>query len=104
MKVFNKVLYIFLMVLGIVFIYQFSLYIDVKNRYLEFEELKNEYDMLKEEIVFYTDLKNTYEIVLKENNELDVDKDLLENKVNILNSEINDLKVKIDNLNKKINS
>lgn len=70
---------------------------------MEFEKLKDDYDMLREEIVFYTELKNTYEAVLNDNNKLDVDKELLLNKINSLNSEINDLKVKIDNLNKKIN-
>lgn len=103
MKIFNKVFYIFFIVLGMVFVYQFSLYIDVKSRYMEFEKLKDDYDMLREEIVFYTELKNTYEAVLNDNNKLDVDKELLLNKINSLNSEINDLKVKIDNLNKKIN-
>jgi len=103
MRVFNKFLYFILIGLCIVFIYQISLYIDVKNRYLEFEKLKNKYDILSEEIVFYTELKNNYELVLNENSELDDNKALLEKKVNSLSDEIADLKGKIENLNKKIN-
>lgn len=73
------------------------------NIFLKLESNKlnsnlEEYQLIKEEIDYLTEIKEKYEILVKNNEELEKQKMNLENKIIELNNKINNLNIKIDKL------
>ena len=101
----NKLVLLFV---GIIFIllgfvlYQGFIFIGLKEENDKFMALKKEYKILVDEMINYKNLKNQYEFILNDNNDLTNQKDELKNKINILNNDIKNLEVKINDINKKI--
>lgn len=96
--IFSGVLFIILGFLS----YQGFIFYQLYNENNRLISLKDEYKILNEKINNYKQLKEQYEIVLSNSNDLNSSKEKLNDKVNELNKEINDLEVKINDINKKI--
>lgn len=72
----------------------------IENKHLT--ALKDEYEILVDEIEDIKQLKVQYEVVLNKSNDLSGNKESLDKKVNELNSDIKDLEKKITDVNNKI--
>lgn len=96
----------FLMIVQFGFLIIFS-YVGI-NYYKMNEEnkrlikLKNEYDNLVSEMKTYSELKNSYLVVIDEGKKLEDSSVTLKNKISSLEKDINSIKVKINDINKKI--
>lgn len=62
------------------------------NKYLE------EYQLLKEKIDYLTEIKENYNIIVENNNNLSIKKTELENKIEEINKSISNMNTKIDKL------
>lgn len=85
-----------------VFIYELVLYNNYSSENKRLVGLKNEYELLTEEIKKYEELKNNYLIVLEEEKGLKNNYSSLELRVEELNKDVNNLKNNINNIKKKI--
>lgn len=100
-RLFGVLLCILFVVLGF-FAYQGFVFYQCKVENNRLVTLKNEYEMLVEEINNYRQLIGQYEIVLSDNSNLNNNKEELEKKVLELDNNIKNLESKIDDINKKI--
>ena len=85
-------------ILFIIMLVMFYQNITLKLKRNELNEYLKEYQLLKEEIDYLTEIKEKYEVIVKNNEELQTEKTNLENKITELNNKINNLNTKIDKL------
>lgn len=72
--------------------------IALKFKKNELDHYLEEYQLLKEEINYLIEIKENYEIIVRNNEELKIEKTNLENKITELNNKINNLNKKMDKL------
>ena len=85
-------------ILFIIMLVMFYQNITLKLKRNELNEYLKEYQLLKEEIDYLTEIKEKYEVIVKNNEELQTENTNLENKITELNNKINNLNTKIDKL------
>lgn len=104
MKKVKIVLYFILGVLVIVSIYEFSIFLKLKNEYDNVNKIKLEYELANKEIATYTELKNMHSDETLKLEEFEEKIKNMKEKKDSLKKEIDDLKTSISEYNKKINS